>query len=194
MWLQHGILAFGWVIYCFAHSFFASPVVKTWIGTRLGSAARFYRIAYVLISFAGLVALLWYQLWMPSPVIFHSNIVTQIAGFAVGTTGMIIMLLMIRKYFMQLSGLRNLANNHFKSKLEVSGLHRYVRHPLYLGTFLFIWGLLILLPFLSLFISNLIITVYTIIALRFEEEKLVAEFGEDYMIYRSRVPRLIPKF
>jgi protein-S-isoprenylcysteine O-methyltransferase Ste14 len=69
-----------------------------------------------------------------------------------------------------------------------------VRHPLYAGTFIFIWGLFILVPSLSLLISNTIITIYTLIGLRFEEQKLEKEFGDAYKTYKQKVPMIIPKF
>ena len=72
------------------------------------------------------------------------------------------------------------------------GFHRYVRHPLYLGTFITIWAGFLLLPLISLLISNAIITIYTLIGIELEEKKLILEFGEDYREYQNRVPRLIP--
>jgi protein-S-isoprenylcysteine O-methyltransferase Ste14 len=69
-----------------------------------------------------------------------------------------------------------------------------MRHPLYTGTFLFIWGLWVLFPSLGLLITDSIITVYTVYAIRLEEAKLVAEFGEKYRHYQRTVPKLIPRF
>jgi protein-S-isoprenylcysteine O-methyltransferase Ste14 len=95
---------------------------------------------------------------------------------------------------MQLSGLRWLSRGKVSSKLEVNGLHRYVRHPLYLGTFVFLWGWFLLYPSLSFLICCSFITIYTLIGLRFEEKKLIKEFGDEYVQYQKKVPRLIPKF
>jgi protein-S-isoprenylcysteine O-methyltransferase Ste14 len=74
----------------------------------------------------------------------------------------------------------------------IGGIHRYVRHPLYLGTFLAIWGGFLMYPVLSLFVSNIVITLYTLIGIRFEEKKLVQEFGPAYEKYKEQVPKLIP--
>ena len=93
---------------------------------------------------------------------------------------------------MRLSGLRWLLKNDGEQVLLENGVHRYVRHPLYSGTFLFIWGLWLIFPSLSLLISNSVITVYTLIGIQFEEQKLVKEFGERYMEYKKRVPMIIP--
>jgi len=54
--------------------------------------------------------------------------------------------------------------------------------------------LFLILPYLSVLISNLVITLYTMIAIRFEEAKLIKEFGEEYRIYRKQVPMILPGF
>ena len=98
------------------------------------------------------------------------------------------------KYFFQLSGLRSLVRETKTNELMITGIHKYVRHPLYAGTFVFIWGLWVLLPSVALMISNFIITVYTLIGIGFEEKKLVNEFGEAYKKYMKEVPMIIPGF
>ena len=108
--------------------------------------------------------------------------------------GAIIMFMMIWKYFMQLSGVRWLYKEEVPIKLEITGLHQYVRHPLYLGTFAFIWGWFLNSAFISYFIACVIITVYTMVGLIFEEQKLIQEFGDDYLKYRKNVPMIIPNF
>jgi methanethiol S-methyltransferase len=110
----------------------------------------------------------------------------------ISIAGLLIMGTCILKYFMQLSGIRFLTNNHPESKLMLDTLHKRVRHPLYLGTFLFIWGLFLVLSTLSLLIANIIITAYTLIGIRFEEKKLLLEFGESYREYQRTVPMIIP--
>jgi protein-S-isoprenylcysteine O-methyltransferase Ste14 len=67
-----------------------------------------------------------------------------------------------------------------------------VRHPLYLGTFLFIWGAWLIIPLVSFGITNVVITLYTLIGIHFEERKLVEEFGQSYISYSRQVPKIIP--
>ncbi len=94
---------------------------------------------------------------------------------------------------MRLTGLRSIiTEDKNTSELIITGIHKYVRHPLYLGTFIFIWGLLLLIPLLSLLISNTVITIYTLIGIKFEEEKLIEEFGQSYIEYKNEVPKLLP--
>lgn len=102
------------------------------------------------------------------------------------------MLVCIKNYFMTLSGLKSLFIDEPSSTLIIKGVHKYLRHPLYLGTFAFLWGLFILFPYLSLFIANVVIILYTVIAIRFEENKLVYEYGNEYKEYQKNVPKLFP--
>ena len=105
------------------------------------------------------------------------------------------MLISIKKYFLSISGIKTLVTEESPSnELRIDGVHKYVRHPLYLGTFLFIWGLFILFPYVSLLIANSIITIYTLIGIVFEEQKLQKEFGAAYTDYQKQVPKIIPSF
>jgi methanethiol S-methyltransferase len=71
-------------------------------------------------------------------------------------------------------------------------LYRWVRHPLYVGFFLAFWatphmtgGHLLLAAGMS---------VYMLIAIRYEEHDLTEVFGEDYRRYRTDVGMLTPRF
>ena len=100
----------------------------------------------------------------------------------------------IRKYFYELSGIQALENKPIEvPTLQQTGLHKYVRHPLYFGTLLFVGGLFLLLPLLSNLIAAIVITVYVLIGIQLEEKKLFLEYGEEYRKYSGRVPKLIPK-
>jgi methanethiol S-methyltransferase len=194
MLISHLILAIAWIVYCVLHSLLAATGIKQRIQKTMKRSFRFYRLGYTIFSFAGLVAILIYQFTIESTLLFIPSILTKtIAAFLMAAGG-IVVIMMIRKYFVQMSGIRWLTAERIQSKLEVSGLHRYVRHPLYLGTFVFIWGWFLLSPSLTFLISNCIITIYTLIGLHFEEEKLIREFGDEYIQYKKKVPRLIPKF
>ena len=103
------------------------------------------------------------------------------------------MAICIKKYFFNLSGIDVFfRKSQPVSKLESGGLHRYTRHPLYLGTLLFTWGLFLVMPYPQHLIANGVMTVYIVIAIGWEEKKLLQEFGNDYREYAERVPRLIP--
>lgn len=104
------------------------------------------------------------------------------------------MLIAIKKYFMLLSGIRSIFQQTPPVELKVEGIHRFVRHPLYSGTILLVWGLFFIFPMLNNLIAVVLLTLYVLIGISFEEKKLIKEFGEKYEIYISTVPKLIPNF
>jgi protein-S-isoprenylcysteine O-methyltransferase Ste14 len=78
--------------------------------------------------------------------------------------------------------------------LITSSPYDIVRHPIYLGAFIFLIAL-------SLVSANLVIILPTIAILTLlyasideEEAMLVDRFGEQYLEYMKRTPRFIPKF
>jgi protein-S-isoprenylcysteine O-methyltransferase Ste14 len=98
--------------------------------------------------------------------------------------------------YFDLSGLRQawfalrgaeLPGLSFKTPL----LYRIVRHPLVLGFLLAFW----VTPEMTAghLLFAIMTTVYILVALRFEERDLVAQFGTTYQQYRRRVPMLLPR-
>ena len=193
---QHIILAAGWIVFCLLHSLLAGISLKQWMTRKLGNHFRYYRLYYTLFAFINFGLVIFYQVRLVSPYVFSPTAISYTLGFFLGISGLLIMAVCIKKYFNNLSGLKTLFINEIKSgnTLIVTGIHRYVRHPLYSGTFLFIWGLFIFIPYTSLLISNFIITIYTLIGISFEEEKLIREFGASYKTYQKKVPKIIPTF
>lgn len=191
---HHIILAILWILYCVLHSVLASPGVKRAIQGMTGNVFRYYRLFYTIFAAAGLVALLDFQFSIRSEKLFRPTTFSVLAGALLALAGLSLMLVCIRKYFISLSGLKSLYEEAPAAELMITGIHRYMRHPLYSGTFLAIWGGWVLLPSVSLLIADVVITLYTLLAIRLEEEKLVAEFGDRYRLYQQNVPKLIPRF
>ena len=193
MILNHILLAFLWIVYCVLHSVLASEWIKKNMRRRMKNF-KWYRLWYTLFAFAFFAGIIYFQVEIATIELFKPNSFTVIAGYVLSISGLGLMFICIRKYFMNLSGVRSLFIENFSNELQITGVHKYVRHPLYLGTFAFIWGLFLLIPYASLLISNFIITVYTLIGIELEERKLFTEFGENYSEYRKKVPKLIPSF
>ena len=194
MLVNHVLLGIFWVIYCVLHSVLASLHVKEKIAALFSKAFRYYRIFYTVFAFAGLALILLMMFRMESPLLFQLTMFFIIAGILLSFSGLVLMLICIRKYFFSLSGLKSLFYEGHSHQLIITGVHRYVRHPLYLGTFAFIWGLFLLMPYASVLITNIVITIYTLFGIHLEEQKLLKEFGSDYAHYRLQVPRLLPSF
>lgn len=79
-------------------------------------------------------------------------------------------------------------------RLLAAGPYRYVRNPLYLGSFVFSCGVAILMAPIgaAVFLAALAVQITRLIL--GEEDYLTAEQGEAYLAYKRRVPRLIPSF
>lgn len=75
-------------------------------------------------------------------------------------------------------------------EFKVTTLYRYVRHPLLLGFLIAFWST----PRMS--VGHLefavVITLYVLLAIQFEERDLVASHGDAYARYRESVRMLIP--
>lgn len=71
-------------------------------------------------------------------------------------------------------------------------LYRWVRHPLYLGFFLAFWATPHMTAGHLLLAAGM--SVYMLIAIRYEEHDLITLFGSDYETYRKRVGMLLPRF
>ena len=74
--------------------------------------------------------------------------------------------------------------------LATGGMNAIVRHPLYLGLLLVLWGAAAS-PFMAA--TAAFATLYIRIGIFFEERKLLALYGHDYQRYRASVPMLIPR-
>ena len=79
--------------------------------------------------------------------------------------------------------------------LVVSGLHRYVRNPMYIGVALVIFGEAIIFHSLHLaeYAIIMLLIAHTFVIF-YEEPTLRHQFGESYERYRRSVPRWIPRF
>jgi methanethiol S-methyltransferase len=75
--------------------------------------------------------------------------------------------------------------------LELRGPYRWLRHPIYLGWVLLVFGAPTMTMGRLLFAT--VSTAYLVVAIPIEERSLVHEFGEDYRTYQRQVRwRLVP--
>ena len=184
------IAAFG-----LQHSLMARPAFKAW-WTRL-VPPPIERSTYVWFSNALLIALMAF--WQGIDVVIWN--VEQPLGrailwvlFAAGWLMVPAATFMInhfdlfgtRQVWLHLQG-RPYEPLPFRTPL----LYDKVRHPLYLGWALAFWAT----PTMTL--GHLVfagaMTLYMVIAVRFEERDLVEYFGEAYRAYQRRVPKFVPR-
>ncbi len=184
---------FFWAAYGVLHSVLAGTRTKHFFQQKMGKSFRYYRLIYNGIAFTLLVALWWYQRGLPAERLWIGYFWVDVLGSVSLFVGAIVAFLALKEYdlgeFLGLLFLKKQAPN----QLKTSGMLHYVRHPLYTGTFLVVWGLFLKDATLKTLIMAICITIYTLIGIYFEEKKLISSFGDDYLAYRRRVPMLFPK-
>jgi protein-S-isoprenylcysteine O-methyltransferase Ste14 len=176
------------------HSWLASHRVKAWLGARFPTLERrYYRLLYNLLAGVTLLPVLAVPALAPGqtlyiikpPWLFITTLV-QAAG------AMLIVVGLLQTGPMAFLGLSQLSGDgRPEEPLVVSGVYRYVRHPLYTGGLLIIW----LTPLMtsSVLALDLALTVYLYLGSRFEERKLARFFGQTYLDYQTQVPRFVPR-
>jgi protein-S-isoprenylcysteine O-methyltransferase Ste14 len=108
-------------------------------------------------------------------------------GYALNIIGAIIIILGWKKIFY-----RYWRKDEGEGTLVTDGIYAYSRHPQYAGFILMTLGLLVHWATLPLLIMWPILVVQYYRLARREEAELEEEFGEEYRLYRERVPMFIP--
>lgn len=191
------LLVFFWLVYFLIHSALASLRVKRWFARQYPDNARFYRMAFNLVSLILLLPIVWQIYRTPGPLFWawhgwqawlaNGLALAALAGFAVS----------LRHYdgkeflgFRQLQGTQRARDAvEDTQQFRLSPFHRHVRHPWYFFSLILIWtrdmnG--------SMLVSAVLLTLYFVIGSRLEEKKLIAYHGDVYRRYMRRVPGLVP--
>ena len=185
------IVAICWIFFGAIHSMMIHHDLKLKIQKFFEVDDQTYRLIYALVSVISLficvvTTLLLDGIWLKKP-----DTITFIGGALLMSGSLYLMRISFRNYsLMVFIGLQP----ETSTKLQISGLNRFVRHPLYLSTILFLIGLIVFWPSDIMVTTSLILIIYTVIGSRFEERKLINQFGKEYTDYMKEVPALIPKF
>ncbi len=191
---QHIWLIVLWLLFSFLHSLLAANRFKLIIRPLLKGFYKFYRPIYSLFATVTLGIVVWYHFKTESSKLWQTSLAETCTAIILMLTGMAVMLVSGSKYFLHLTGIDVFIKKRPYHELQQQGLHKFMRHPLYSGTLLFVWAYFFWHPYLSNLISCVCITLYVRTGIYFEEKKLVKEFGDTYKNYKLRVPMLIPKF
>jgi methanethiol S-methyltransferase len=182
-------------IYGALHSLLASQRAKNAARRLLGPRSdRWYRLAFNLQAGLLFIPVLIVVAAFPGTVLYRMDVPWLILAVGVQLAAVITLGIgLIQTDALHFLGLRQLLapDPDQPPQLVVSGLYRWVRHPLYTAGLAFIW----FTPWMSTSIlaMNLGLTAYILIGSIFEEGRLLSEFGQAYIDYQNRVPRLIPR-
>lgn len=190
MIVKYIFIFLGWAVYGLTHSALATTKVKVVIHKQFKFNDKSYRLGYNLLALLSILPLIYWGFYLSDEVMYEPNIYSKIFSIMVIVIGLLIMGLIMKKYFREMSGLQE-AN---AGVLFVDGLHQYVRHPLYTGTFLLLIGIFLYRPQINVLISVITIILYTIFAVGWEERKLLISLGDQYKVYCKSTPRFIPRF
>lgn len=176
------------------HSILSRRTVQEKLETYTGRA---YRLLYNLFALIKILLVLLWGKYLLSEVRFPmlSHPLVDIVSFGIQASGFVVLLAALAKYDLgRFSGITQLFTGERVSAvsnepLQISGLNKRVRHPLYTGAFLLLWGGAINSFELWTAIWG---SVYLVIGTVFEERKLVSIYGDDYRRYQQQVPRYFP--
>lgn len=156
------------------------------------------RSTYVLAASAALIVM--FLVWRPIPNVLWDVTGTALAMplwllFAAGWLIVLLSTFLINHF--ELFGLQQ-AWFHMRGReaqphqLRQPFFYRWVAHPLYAGFFLAFWATPKMTLGHLLFAAGM--SVYILIAIRYEERDLRGLFGKDYEDYRASVGMLTPRF
>ncbi len=193
MVVEHIIYAVAWLSFGLVHSLLASNMAKKRIGALLGP---YYRLAYNLFAavYISMVLAIGHIYVEPTPYNFPAPVGYIL--YTIQIAGVIIMVAGARGYDLGLfAGTRQIRDHRRgigdlqDEPLVLDGLHRHVRHPIYSGAFLFLWGGVDSSTALATAVWG---SIYLIVGTYFEERKLLAIYGEEYADYCRKTPTFVP--
>ncbi len=188
----HFIYFLFWVSFGIAHTVLAGPKAKAALASMLG---RSYRFIYNVTALTHIALVIYGGRYVLGEGAINFAISDTLKSGLTGAMilGIITFILALTQYdlgrFAGLTQLFERQNQDIEEPLHLDGLHRFVRHPLYLGVYLYLWGSIRTEFDLA---TTIWASAYLMIGSYFEERKLIASYGDAYISYKARVPAIIP--
>jgi protein-S-isoprenylcysteine O-methyltransferase Ste14 len=162
-------------------------LVRAWIPPALE------RAVYTLVASVLFILVCWW--WLPVPgAAWRLGGAWRWLGYGVQGTGVAITFIAARALdVLDLAGVRHVQRtSRTHAPVETAGLYGFVRHPLYFG-----WALLVFgapeMTFTRL-VFAMVSTLYLVVAIPFEERSLIETFGAEYASYQRKVRwRMFPR-
>lgn len=182
------------------HSLTADHRFKSWVASTMGQRAYegWYRIIYNGLSFFMIMPITAYVflggevVFLPPDWLRPVFLILQLIGL-VGAGVSLLQVDLMR--FVGLKQLYAWATHRplplEKEMLQTDGIYRYVRHPMYLFSLMILWATVPLTD--RVLVYNIAATLYFLIGgLWIEEQRMMQYYGDAYVVYRKKVPALVP--
>ena len=193
--MTYVFLTIGWVVYYALHTILADFQVKKYVYSKVPKLKDWYRLIYNILALSGLSLLIYFS-FLQETLLWEFQTWHWIPALITGIPGLIIMgqsaITFDLPEFFGLKKSEAMDKGASEEGLIQTGLYAYVRHPLYIGTILFVLSIVFLFPLVSLGIFFISMLLYLPIGIHFEEKKLIREYGQSYIDYRQKVKSLIP--
>jgi protein-S-isoprenylcysteine O-methyltransferase Ste14 len=180
----HLLYALAWLSFGVGHSLLASQGPKRRLKPLFGPG---YRLAYNLFAAVHIGAVVAFGHWLAKTPPPFAN-----PFWPAAILGLVVLGVALRDYDLgRLMGTHQLRHPEEPEDepLHLKGLHRWVRHPLYSGSFLVLWGKAANeFELATAFWASL----YLLTGAAFEERRLLRLYGAAYADYRRRVPAFVP--
>lgn len=191
LWILLAGLVYGGI-----HSAFASTTVKLWVTNQYClDDPKMYRFIYVLQSFFFTLIYIFVLFLFPDQRLYLLPSPWRYLFMLIEAAALVCGILSLKQAgiwsFLGLESFKPNTSTAQTPTLMTGGFYRFVRHPLYLFSILFIW-------FVPLMTWNILAfdigsTIYMFIGSIFEERKLAQDFGQVYIDYQKRVPSFLPR-
>ena len=175
-------------LFALHHSLLARARIKARVQRIIGTTLE--RSVYTWVASALFLLVCWG--WQPVPgALYTLGGLAALPGYALQGLGIVLTVLgSARLDPLDLAGLRPVllqrsGGDPRPMSLETGGIYRLVRHPVYFGWVLFVFGA----PQMTMtrLVFACVSTAYLAIAIPFEERSLVHAFGSRYREYQDRV-------
>lgn len=180
-------------LYAGLHSLMALHRLKEWGRRHLPGFDRWYRLVYNGAAVIGLLPLLWLG-QLPDRALYALPAPWSWACLTIqGLSAVALVLAILQANPAYFVGLAQLFGDPEEEgdRLVVRGLYRWVRHPLYLFSILFLWFSPVMT--VNRLLLNALATLYFVVGSIHEERRLARTFGQAYRDYQRSVPRLFPR-
>jgi methanethiol S-methyltransferase len=180
------------VLFAAHHSLFARPRVKRWVARHVPPAIE--RSLFVWVASLLLIGVC--GAWQPLPGVLYGHRALQAVPHLVAVlAGFVLTALGARRLDpLELAGIAQLRGRPRpagRAVLVTTFPYTLVRHPIYLGWVLVVFGVPTMTS--GRLLMAILSTAYLVVAVPWEERLLVSEFGPAYEGYRRRVKwRIVP--